>query len=396
MFENPLSDDDYLTREIPAENTTNLDPFFKDQMKIVQSKSFRRLKNKTQVFFAPDNDHICTRMEHSLQVASIASMLCKQLNLRNECLLKPDLAFAIGIGHDIGHTPFGHSGERVLNDLSREHLQKEFHHELNSLRILDHISNIDAGPNNQGLNLTYAVRDGIVCHCGESLDYRLKPRNTIINLGSIYQRRELPSTFEGCVVRLSDRIAYLGRDIEDAWLAGCFEFSDLPIEIVPTIDSNTQNTQRVLIAIYHENLVNNLCNDLVDNSTDNCIKYSVQSQDLLEKLSKFSKEKIYESVIIEPYQEHVRKIIGGIFEYFLKLREIKGTSYVIYQRRGNLLDRKFGNYMKNLDVFYNGTPPAQAVLDYVSGMTDLYALKCWKKISTPEKIDFDIRLPRKK
>ena len=133
-------------------------PYYRDTTAIIHSSPFRRLKHKTQVFFAPSNDHICTRMEHVLHVASIASAICRPLGLDSE------LAWAIGMGHDLGHTPFGHVGERIISKMSEERGLGKFEHEVNSLRVVDFLAD-----NGKGLNLTYAVRDGIVCHNGESL-----------------------------------------------------------------------------------------------------------------------------------------------------------------------------------------------------------------------------------
>ena len=131
-------------------------PYYRDTTAIIHSSPFRRLKHKTQVFFAPSNDHICTRMEHVLHVASIASSICRTLGLDTE------MAWAIGMGHDLGHTPFGHVGERIISRMAEERGLGKFEHEVNSLRVVDFLAN---GGN--GLNLTYAVRDGIVCHNGE-------------------------------------------------------------------------------------------------------------------------------------------------------------------------------------------------------------------------------------
>ena len=185
-------------------------PYYRDTTAILHSSPFRRLKHKTQVFFAPSNDHICTRMEHVLHVASIAAAICRPLGLDSE------MAWAIGLGHDLGHTPFGHVGERIISKLSEERGLGKFEHEINSLRVVDFLSN-----NGNGLNLTYAVRDGIVCHNGESIRVRIKPTGTVRDLEAVTEREGLiPSTAEGAVVRFSDSIAYLGRDWEDAYRLG--------------------------------------------------------------------------------------------------------------------------------------------------------------------------------
>ena len=172
-------------------------PYYRDTTAIIHSSPFRRLKHKTQVFFAPSNDHICTRMEHVLHVASIASSICRPLGLDSE------LAWAIGMGHDLGHTPFGHVGERIISKLSEERGLGKFEHEINSLRVVDFLAE-----HGKGLNLTYAVRDGIISHNGESISMRIRPTFEIKDLSSIKERKGLiPSTYEGVVVRFSDTIA---------------------------------------------------------------------------------------------------------------------------------------------------------------------------------------------
>ena len=188
-------------------------PFDRDITRIIHSSAYRRLKHKTQVFFATNNDHICTRIEHVNHVASISKTISKALGLN------VSLAEAIALGHDLGHSPFGHHGERIIEKIMEKHgFQKKFWHENNSLRFVDVIETL---PNYSGfkenLNLTYAVRDGIVCHCGEVNENCIKPRNEAIDLNLIEKGKQMPYTYEGCVVKISDKVAYLGRDIEDAY-----------------------------------------------------------------------------------------------------------------------------------------------------------------------------------
>ncbi len=188
--------------------------FGRDYTRILHSTAYRRLKHKTQVFFATTNDHICTRIEHVNHVTSVSRTISSYLCLNTE------LVEAIAIGHDIGHAPFGHKGEQVLNGLCQKHLSSThtFWHERNSLRLADYIETLE-GPNGQhvNLNLTYAVRDGLICHCGEVDDASLCPRDEAFDLETIGKAATTsPYTWEGCVVKISDKIAYLGRDIEDA------------------------------------------------------------------------------------------------------------------------------------------------------------------------------------
>ena len=230
--------------------------FERDMGRIIYSQAFRRLKHKTQVFFNPANDHICSRLEHVLYVDYIASTIGSALNLN------VDLIKAIALGHDIGHTPFGHSGERVLNKKLKEidpklyFLNKKlkeidpklyFEHESNGLRVL----NILEKHNDEyGLNLTFEVRDGIICHCGEYYDERkLVPctDKTEEDLSYLIPKkyRKGPATMEGCVVRFADKIAYVGRDIEDALRTGVIA-SEFDVPVVSDVigSSNSETSSR--------------------------------------------------------------------------------------------------------------------------------------------------------
>ena len=174
-------------------------PFDRDNTRILHSNAYRRLKHKTQVFFATNNDHVCTRIEHVSHVASISKTITKTLGLNVE------LAEAIALGHDLGHSPFGHHGEKIIATIMEENgFEKKFWHEKNSLRFVDHIETL---PNYNGfkenLGLTYAVRDGIVCHCGEVNENYIKPRSEYIDLDKIEKGKFMPYTYEGCVVTVS-------------------------------------------------------------------------------------------------------------------------------------------------------------------------------------------------
>ena len=231
---NPLPDEVYLRRTKPVKPDIRAE-YFRDQTKIIHSYPFRRLKHKAQVFYAPDNDHICTRMEHVLHVATIAATICRGLNHSGQdWALDTELAYAIGLGHDLGHAPFGHEGEKEL--AAKLGAPKAFMHELNSYRVVEHLAN-----HGQGLNLTYAVKDGIICHNGEDFNQNgLKPSPAANDLENIRERAYMPCTYEGCIVRLSDKIAYLGRDVEDAVTAGFITKKDLPKSTAKALgESNT-------------------------------------------------------------------------------------------------------------------------------------------------------------
>ena len=180
-----------LGRKYPIVDSPFRTPFERDTHRILHSLPFRRLKRKTQVFFAPNNDHICTRIEHSLHVASISVTVCKRLGLNST------LAEAIALAHDLGHSPFGHLGEEAIRDICKKNRLPRFKHEAQSLRVIDGFQN----GLHEKLNLTYEVRDGVVCHYGEKDENKLVPeyRKRIKNVSITAARKQKPATLEGCV-----------------------------------------------------------------------------------------------------------------------------------------------------------------------------------------------------
>lgn len=186
--------------------------FARDYTRIIFSQAYRRLKNKTQVFFAVNDDHVCTRSEHVNLVESVSYTIALELGLNTE------LTKAIAVGHDLGHAPFGHGGEHILTDISKQDGLEKFWHEKNSLHFVDNIELLeDDNHHLHNLNLTYAVRDGIISHCGEMNQRYIKKRDEYIDLNDYHYPGEYnPWTYEGCVVKMADKIAYLARDIEDA------------------------------------------------------------------------------------------------------------------------------------------------------------------------------------
>ena len=248
-------------------------PFERDLHRLTHSNGYRRLKNKTQVFFAPQNDHICTRIEHVTHVSLVAETIARYLRLNT------DLVRAIATGHDIGHAPFGHQGETILNEIAKKYELKKFWHEGNSLHFID---NIETLPDYQGyqrnLDLSYAVRDGIVCHCGEVDDKILLPRNSERILSEIKrEEKECAFTYEGCVVKISDKIGYIGRDIEDALSYGIL--SEYQIQELEDIIQNTYKDLK-LTEINTTVLMHKFIIDLCENSSpelglcfsDDCFK----------------------------------------------------------------------------------------------------------------------------
>ncbi|MDN5343653.1 MAG: dGTPase [Oceanotoga sp.] len=366
-MKNPLDDDIYKRRIIKREED-NRGPYFRDQTAIIHSMSFRRLKNKTQVFFSPQNDHICTRIEHSLHVSTIAAFICKELGL------DVNLAQAIALGHDLGHAPFGHTGEKKLNELAKG--IGGFIHEVHSLRVVDKLDR-----SGKGLNLTYAVRDGIISHCGEDFTKSISPVKEEKVLEEIRDRSSLPTTYEGCVVRMADKISYLGRDIEDAITAQLIKEEDIPSEV------------REKLGKKNGEIIDSFVTDLIDWSHKNGeIGFSDEKFKLMNDLKKFNYKNIYEHNRLKTYITHAEQIIEIIFNHLVTILRENGLKYDKYNNSDIPLDRRFGNYLCKMRELYTKegqTLPKQIVLDYVSGMTDQYALQCAKEIIFPEPINFD-------
>ncbi|MFA6093209.1 MAG: HD domain-containing protein [Elusimicrobiota bacterium] len=370
---NPLSEETYLRRTKPAASDFRAE-YFRDQTKIIHSYPFRRLKHKAQVFYAPDNDHICTRIEHVLHVASIAATVCRGLNLRGKDWdLDPDLAYAIGLGHDLGHAPFGHEGEKEL--AAKLGAPKAFLHEVNSYRVVEHLAN-----HGQGLNLTYAVKDGIICHNGEDFEKNgLKPSSTPNDLENIRDRASMPCTYEGCIVRLADRIAYMGRDIEDAVTAGFITTSDIPADISRELGAS--NTE----------IISTLVDDLVENSRESeTVGFSPQRHELVLRLGRFNYERIYFHPRLLKYRRHIKTVICSIFDYCMELLEKNGQDFAAYQALDLEADRNFGHYIEKLQAVYarEGYDAKTIVTDYIAGMTDGFALECMRQISLPVPLHF--------
>ena len=326
LLRNMMNDDEMMERERPREEDIR-GSYYRDTTAIIHSSPFRRLKHKTQVFYAPSNDHICTRMEHVLHVASIASTICRPLGLDTE------LAWAIGMGHDLGHTPFGHTGEKIISSLCTQRGLEPFEHEINSLRAVDFLSN-----NGNGLNLTYAVRDGIVSHNGESLNKRLVPTFKKKDMKSLVSRTGLiPATYEGVVVRFSDTIAYLGRDFEDASRLGIVSSDDLP-DIVK--DRLGTTNSRIITA---------LVNDLIQGADEEKgIGFSDYVFEAVKAFSEFNYQKIYRSRIMNGYTEYFSRLINLIVDYLEKLYSSFGLEEEGYLEERNMLAAGFYSHMKEM------------------------------------------------
>ena len=367
---NPLSEEQYRQRLREREEDIR-GPYFRDQTAIVHSLAFRRLKRKTQVFFSPLNDHVCTRIEHSLHVATIAATICKGLGLDVE------KAEAMGLGHDLGHPPFGHAGEELINEivLRRNPSSPPFHHEVHSLRVADKLANED-----RGLNLTYAVRDGIVSHCGEIADYPITPGCDCPPLESIVERGKLPSSWEGCVVRISDMIAYLGRDLEDAARKPLLKDEDIPDEIRREL--GTRNGE----------IINTLVLDVIEfGRKSGRLGFSEEKQQLVTRLKDFNSRNIYSHEVLREYKSYCRKALNALFEHLLGSYEEWHARPGEAPKSPRYVDNHFAYYLQKLRPVYEreAASPLQIVVDYVAGMTDDYALRCYREIAFPEPIRFE-------
>lgn len=369
-MKNPLAASVYKKRKEEKEYLIRGD-FFRDQTSIIHSMPFRRLKHKTQVFFAPENDHVCTRIEHVLHVATIGATICKGLN-NYGWNLSTEMAYAIGLGHDLGHAPFGHSGESALNEKLGGDLK--FVHEVHSLRVADKLCN-----DGKGLNLTYGVRDGIINHNGEKLQQSIKPTQSINDIESFTDRKSTASSYEGCIIRFSDIIAYLGRDIEDALIANFISTEDVPNEIREDLGS------------INGNIINELILDIIKTSKDSDeIKFSDKMFDKVKTLKKFNYTHIYFHPEIQNYKAKSEKIIEEIFDALLDLYTNKGDNYPKYAESDIEVNRHFGKYIETYKTVYQDehSIPKRIVCDFIAGMTDNYALSAYKQIKIPKALKF--------
>lgn len=345
-----------LTQRNKPRKTDIRGPYFRDQTAIIHSTPFRRLKHKTQVFFAPENDHICTRIEHVLHVATIAATICKGLNSLGWDL-SIELAYAAGLGHDLGHAPFGHSGESVLN----KKVASGFIHERHSLRVVDCLARSGAG-----LNLTYGVRDAILCHNGEKFEQYLEPSQQHIKLKNKVGALKTPSTWEGCFVRFADKIAYLGRDIEDALSVGVIKRSDVPEEISSYLGSTNGE------------IINSLVLDIIENSAEmNKAGFSDKNFDMLKKLRTFNYERIYKNPSVLFYEKDCMFKLESLFDYF-----DYHFDNIIDGDITNEVDKAFFKYYNTMRNFYleNNSSKDTVIVDYIAGMTDNYAVSSYEDL----------------
>ncbi len=348
-------------RRFPEEKCAVRSDFERDMGRIIYTQAFRRLRHKTQVFFNPQNDHICSRIEHVIYVNYTATTIARALNLNI------DLVQAIALGHDIGHAPYGHSGERTLDACVKRHdPDSYFQHEMQSLRVADLLA-MRNGKKGEGLNLSFEVRDGIVSHCGETYsEFRLNPdrdKETDAILSPANAHRRMPATLEGCVVRIADKIAYIGRDIEDAARAGIMEFEDIPPAIQSTLGST--NSQ----------IINTIVTDIIHNSLDkDAILMSEETGQAMHELLKENVRRIYQSEKIKKYEARVKNTVEGLFDALLTAMSDPEKA----ARSGNAVFEGLAEYARSYPAL--DAAPLRIVTDYIAGMTDSFADKCYETI----------------
>lgn len=297
--------------------------FQRDRDRIIHSKAFRRLKHKTQVFLAPAGDHYRTRLTHTLEVSQIARTISRSLGL-NE-----DLTEAIGLAHDLGHTPFGHAGEKVLNDL----ISGGFNHYEQSLRVVDILEK-----NGRGLNLTEEVRDGILKHS--------KGKKPIV-MGA---RKGGCITLEADVVRISDIIAYVNHDIDDALRAGFIKPGDIPLNCLKVLGEE------------HSERIDRMVRDVVDSSLDTGLSAVIMSDGTLDavlELRDYLFKTVYESPLLEDEFRKAEKVLRSLYEHVIK-------------NPGEF----FPSYM-------SGESEERLAADFIAGMTDRYAIKLFSDLHLP-------------
>ncbi len=300
----------------------------RDRDRILHSKAFRRLKHKTQVFLSPVGDHYRTRLTHTLEVAQIARTIGRALGL-NE-----DLIESIALGHDLGHTPFGHAGEAVLNELLKDH--GGFRHPYQSLRVVDYIEK-----DGKGLNLTWEVREGIVKHS--------KGFGEILNAN-------VPRTLEGQVVRISDIVAYLNHDLDDALRAKVLRIEDVPTELLDFFGRT------------HGDRITTIVSNIIETTINleyERVAFDEEMDVMIKKMRDFLKERVYLNHYVKSESDKAKNIIEFLYRYFMEHLD----RIPLYEK------------IKNTKKNYR---PWQAVRDYISGMTDRYAIEIFHELFIPK------------
>ena len=369
--------------------------FGRDYTRIIFSQAYRRLKNKTQVFFAVNDDHVCTRSEHVNLVESISHTIACELGLN------PELTKAIAVGHDLGHAPFGHGGEKILTEIAQKHGLEKFWHEKNSLHFVDDIELLEDNEHHEhNLNLTYAVRDGIISHCGEMNQKYIQKRDEYISLDEYQYAGEYnPWTYEGCVVKISDKIAYLARDIEDA----------LRLHIISENDVETLKNQLNQISEYQFHAINNgsivnyFIHDVVENSTiEKGIGMSEDAFQIMKKMMAFNYQNIYLIDRVKIHNQYVSLVLNSIFDVLyaygshndmienLKKDENQYpkliSHYLSWLEKYACIKGQIRSEQYHNKIVYNFINDNQAlekcILDYLAGMSDAFIIQIFNELMT--------------
>ena len=332
-------------------------PYFRDIDKIIYSLSYIRYIDKTQVFSFENNDMISKRMTHIQLVSKIARTIGRGLSL-NE-----DLIEAASLGHDLGHVPFGHVGEKILDKLSQKYNEGYFNHNVQSVRTLMEIEN-----KGNGNNVTLQVLDAILCHNGEELKMKYQPVKKTKDMfleeyNDCYKNKEVlknlqSMTLEGCVVRISDVIAYVGKDVEDAIRLNKIKQSDLPTDVVK------------VLGFTNSEIVNTIVMDIIKNSLDkNYISMSERIYSALKSLIDFNYKNIYLKANTKIQLEKINKMFESLFDLYYK--------QII---NGNNQENIYTLFLDSMSKKYiESTTPARKVIDYISGMTDNFFIEQYKK-----------------
>ena len=343
----------YATKSSEAVRFQSIDddiraPFFRDVDRIIHALSYTRYADKTQVYSFKKNDHISERMLHVQLVSKVARTIGRALNLN--C----DLIEAIALGHDVGHTPLGHAGEAILNEISLSELGEYFAHNIQGVRHYMEVENYG-----EGLNLSVQVLDGIMCHNGEMLSNVYTPvkkskeefleqyKNSYHDL--VTSSHHHPMTLEGCIVRISDIVGYIGRDIEDAIQLGLFERSELPKEITDVLGNTNSEIMNTIIL------------DIIENSMDK--PYIALSDDVyhaLFQLKRFNGENIYSKSMTKEDYEYYRNGMKKLYHVYLDDIKSNNNNSIIYRI---FLNSQSQRYLDN-------TKDERKVIDFIAGMTD--------------------------
>lgn len=378
-------------------------PFSRDYTRILHSHAYRRLKHKTQVFYNVDNDHICTRMEHVAHVESVSSTIAQALGLNTE------LTKAIAIGHDLGHAPFGHHGEVVIQELIHEHIDpnERFWHERNGLKFVDEVELLeDSHRIYRNLSLTYAVRDGIISHCGEVNENGLRPREDRFDLNEFqipgqYQ----PATWEGCVVKISDKIAYLGRDVEDAIRLGFLDdkAQDELLKMARMNDHEVMNTTTIIYT-----LISDICRN---SDPDKGICLSEPYLKMFDSVKDYNYRYIYKNKRFRPFENYSRLVIRELFDFLMDFyrEETPGSIWENFEEAEKYYPTLLESFESHLSKYCDdGVIPrrkeklraialkcdnkkiygrldsrkeyARAIINFISGMTDRFAIEAFEEL----------------